>query len=356
LPPVARLGYLKTMSLFRLLRLPLDALAVAGGARSFADNAVLGSDALNRLGLHAGRVALAERAAELRRALMRGATAEDRATFARDGILVKQGYLPSERFARLRAELLETPLRAREHLQGDALNRLIPLSPTVLTKLPETAALLAAPEWRVLLRHVTSSQTPPILFVQTIFSQAVPAPHDPQTELHSDTFYPSMKAWLYLTDVALEDGPFVYVPGSHRATPARLAWERAKSIGWRESDPLTRRGSMRITASELEALGLPPARPYPVPANTLVIADTHGFHARATSARPSVRVAVFAQGRGSPFIPLPLPSPRALLGGREVDLAWKLTDALATRGWAYQHWQRVGEVRAGDPPVSLEPN
>jgi hypothetical protein len=66
--------------------------------------------------------------------------------------------------------------------------------------------------------------------VQTIFPQVLPAPPDPQTALHSDISYPSMKAWLYLTDVALEDGPFVYVPGSHRATPARLAWERTKSL------------------------------------------------------------------------------------------------------------------------------
>jgi hypothetical protein len=34
-----------------------------------------------------------------------------------------------------------------------------------------------------------------------------------------------MKAWLFLDDVALEDGPFADVAGSHRLTPARLAWE-----------------------------------------------------------------------------------------------------------------------------------
>jgi hypothetical protein len=90
-----------------------------------------------------------------------------------------------------------------------------------------------------------------------------------------------------------------------------------------------------------------------VPANTLVIADTHGFHAQAPSARPSLRVALWAPGRGSPFLPLPLPSPRALLGGWEVEMAWAVTDALAARGWAHRHWRPAGAVRAGDPPVSL---
>ena len=54
---------------------------------------------------------------------------------------------------------------------------------------------------------------------------------DPQTDLHTDTFHPTVKAWLFLTDVAPDAMPFVYVPGSHRLTPQRLDWERRMSIG-----------------------------------------------------------------------------------------------------------------------------
>ena len=39
-----------------------------------------------------------------------------------------------------------------------------------------------------------------------------------------------MKAWLFLTDVARDEGPLTYIPGSHRLTPARLAWEKQKSL------------------------------------------------------------------------------------------------------------------------------
>ena len=49
---------------------------------------------------------------------------------------------------------------------------------------------------------------------------ACDGPPDPQTALHADTFHPTVKAWLFLTDVAADAGPFTYVPGSHRLTPS----------------------------------------------------------------------------------------------------------------------------------------
>ena len=55
-----------------------------------------------------------------------------------------------------------------------------------------------------------------------------------------------MKAWLFLQDVGPADGPFSYVPGSHRLTPERLAWERKRSLTvGRERDYLSARGSFR---------------------------------------------------------------------------------------------------------------
>ena len=70
-----------------------------------------------------------------------------------------------------------------------------------------------------------------------------------------------------------------------------------------QSERLTRRGSFRTRPAELAGLGLPEARAFPVRANTLVVADTHGFHARAPSARPTRRVEIWAYGRRNPFLP-----------------------------------------------------
>jgi hypothetical protein len=127
---------------------------------------------------------------------------------------------------------------------------------------------------------------------------------DPQSEMHQDTFHPTVKAWLFLTDVEEEDGPFTYVPGSHRLTLPRLAWERRMSIEMSEANGrLTRRGSFRPDAHDLQAMALPPPRKFVVRANTLVVADTYGFHARGESMRPSMRVEMFASGRRNPFLP-----------------------------------------------------
>ena len=66
--------------------------------------------------------------------------------------------------------------------------------------------------------------------MQTIVTGHAAGPPDPQLELHADTFHPSLKAWLFLTDVTDDQGPLTYVAGSHRLTPERLAWEQARSI------------------------------------------------------------------------------------------------------------------------------
>ena len=74
----------------------------------------------------------------------------------------------------------------------------------------------------------------------------------------------------------------------HRLTPQRLQWVHGKSLAMSpQTDRLTRRGSLRVEEGELPALGLPPPRQFAVPANTLVVADTHGFHARGASTRPA---------------------------------------------------------------------
>src|SRR3546814_2810596 len=93
-----------------------------------------------------------------------------------------------------------------------------------------------------------------------------------------------MKAWFFLHDVADDEGPFQYVPGSHRLTPERIAWEKRKSLtDVGKLDRLSQKGSMRIEPRELAELSLPPPQRFAVPANTLVVADTCGFHGRCRS-------------------------------------------------------------------------
>ena len=60
-------------------------------------------------------------------------------------------------------------------------------------------------------------------------------------------------------------------------------------------------GSFRIEENKLAALGLPPPASFEVAANTLVVADTMGFHRRGAAQAGSRRLAVYGNRRPWPF-------------------------------------------------------
>lgn len=339
------------MNPVRYLLLPWWIAQLPTGAKAFCDNPVIGSPTLNRWGLHVGRVRVAAMlAAARRRRLGHMIDAADRRAFERDGFVLKRDFLPAEHFAALREQVLSHSAPAREMVQGDTVTRRIALDPGALRAMPAVAALLSHPDWRGLNRYVGSFASEPVTYIQTILSQARPGAPDPQTRLHADTFHSTVKAWLFLTDVAEDEGPFIYVPGSHRMTPERLAWEKERSLQASTGlDRLSARGSLRVGAEELAGLGLPEPRAFAVPANTLVVADTSGFHARGLSARPSTRIEIWSYGRRNPFLPWAGFDPLSLPGiaERRARLAWAARDGL--RSLLGQPWQDVGRKTPAEP-------
>ena len=243
----------------RWLRAPLDVLAIFTGAKSFVDNPILGSPALNRWGLHAWRLKAAHAFAARRRArLARRVPADLREQFDRDGVVVVRDMMPADAFESLRCALLDAQLDGREQQQGDTITRRVPIGPAMRKRFPALDALLQSPRWKGLLAYAASTSSEPLYYLQTVFGGVVEGPPDPQLELHSDTFHPSMKAWFFLTDVREGERPFTYVAGSHRLTAARLEWERAKSeTVVTDGDRLSQRGSLRVSREELDGLGLP---------------------------------------------------------------------------------------------------
>ncbi|HEV8677966.1 MAG TPA: phytanoyl-CoA dioxygenase family protein [Stellaceae bacterium] len=334
------------------VKAPWWAAQLLTGTKSFERNPLIGSRRLNEFGLHVARVSLAHRLAASRRRRLAGLVSDaDRADFAGDGFVLRRDFLPAAQFTELLEQVKAYRGGLREIAEGDTIMRKIALAPRALAALPALGRLLRSPGWRGLIRYVGSRDAEPVVWIQSILRHAADGPPDPQTALHADTFHPTVKAWLFLTDVAADGGPFTYVPGSHLATPQRLAWERRMSLDARHSpDGETRQGSFRIDPDELAALGLPPPRVFAVPANTLIVADTFGFHARGPSAGRSLRVEIWAYGRRSPFVPWAALDPwTGTALARRSLVGWRLGDLIEQAGIRPHRWRARTGVSAFDP-------
>ena len=338
----------------RWLMLPLQTAAILTAAKSFRDNPVIGSPALNRRGLHVVRRRITARIGDLRRRQLNGlVSAEDRQALARDGFIMKPDFLDDATFRALHDEIMALVAPAREALIGDTLTRLIPLTLPVLRGLPTTRAVLEGSVYRNLLDYVGSFRRRPHLYVQTVYSRFAEGEPDVQSFYHSDTFHPTVKAWFYLQDVEDDAAPLAYVPGSHRANLRRLAWERRVSLTARDAaDRLTAEGSLRFSEDEIRRLGYGPPVRLAVRANTLVIADTSGIHRRSTTDKQGARVSIWAYSRSNPFLPWVRGDLAALPGIRSHALRayWALTDRLKDARRARRDWGWVGERSPLSPP------
>jgi len=144
-------------------------------------------------------------------------------------------------------------------------------------------------------------------FVQRL--QNSPNNNDVQKVMHMDTFFITVKFWLFPEDVTIDDGPFCYVPKSNILTDKRKEWMRRQWTDIIDDNIDPRRtyghaeGSLRVFDEELIEMGFDPeATAHPVKANTLVIANTFGFHARGQVSNTVIRQAIHGSIRLSqPF-------------------------------------------------------
>lgn len=340
------------MGIARLLSLPLAAAAILTSEKSFSGNPVIGSARLNRLGLHRARVRTAAAIASARRrSLTKRVSPDDRAFFDAHGYLKVENLLDPVAFEALRDEVFGTHHVGYELDQGETTNRFVPISRGTAAHRPAAFAFAQRPDVRARIEYAAGRRGEPVMFIQTVF--ATPERDDPQTVVHADTFHSSAKAWFFLERVGPDDGPFVYVPGSHRLTPERLAWEHERSLTARDDPrPDHADGSFRIDVGTLAALGLPPPLPLPVEPNTLVVADTFGFHARAPSRKPNRRVAIYGYLRRNPFVPVDGQDLFRLPGlrGRELDAFLALLELRARLGQTRRQYRPTPPVSVTDPP------
>ena len=309
---------------------PLWALQLVTGAKSFRHNRLIGSRTLNRLGLHVARKSVAHGFTAARRwALSPLVPAEQRAAFGRDGYVIVRDFLPADQFEALCAEATALAAAAPRRIQeGDTRTELSLVDDEALAAAPSLKRFIRDPRFLGLCNYVGSRLKHPFCQVQVLERDFAANQSDPQKSLHADTFHPTLKGWFFLDDVDPDKGPFEYAPGSHRLTRKRLAWEYAQSLKARQDpDEHISAGSFRAGPEDLDAMGLKAPIAVTVPANTLVLADTVGFHRRGEAQQSTPRRAIYIYMRTNPFNPI--------LGFRSN--AWRRLEL-----WAFKTWSKKG--------------
>lgn len=338
-----------------------NVMGYAFAEKSFVKNQLLSDPILNQWGIHSKRVKVVHQLAQARRkTLEKYLKPEDVSFFYEHGYICKENYLTVADFQALHDEVMQHSFETREMLQGNTVTRRMALDTQLVANFPAISQFTQQAEWNALLNFVSSFKSQAMHYVQVIFAKVNEELPDPQTSFHSDTFYSSAKAWLFLTDVDDSTGPFMYVPGSHKADEKRLAWEQYKAVQISEgaADELSKRGSFRIQPEQLKLFGFAEPIKFNVKANTLLIADTFGFHARAEATNRATRIELWSYVRRNPMIPftgghyLALP----IVKKRAVSLYWKALDVLEKKQIKRSPWRALGLLKVSDPPqiISLD--
>ena len=255
---------------------------------------------LNRLGIQAFRVWLAEKRYSLRPKSQDEDVKDYMEQLSRDGIIVIPDFLPAEDFALLENECYEALKKEeRSNIRQDGPNMYTNIGSA---KLGEYPAIMKALRDKRIEKFFTAAERRNVDLskITTLLSCLIQGEDngttDPETNLHEDTFFNTHKAWLYISDVDLPQAPFVYVKGSNQNDRTdRINKIREYSISGNVLK------SRRIPDEELAELGLEESV-FKAKKNTFVLANTLGFHRRLRGVAGNERVALAYSARYNPFI------------------------------------------------------
>lgn len=268
--------------------------------RILSRDKVIENRMLNQIGVQVFRMLLARLDYHLRPTKIDEAVKDQVAELKREGIVLLRDFLPASDFGLLRSECLKTLDQCRDKVEvqrpgpnsleviyardfGDDLDAYA----SRFFDEPQLHAIAEAVEKRPLAGKFG------VRLLERLTQQPGAEEKDPETDLHSDIFYSVHKAWLYLSDVELADGPLVYVKRSHRLSPTQIIYVYKESCG-------PNAGSRRITAEEVRRLGFQETI-VTCPQNTLVIANTFGYHRRLMGQPGRQRLALNLSLRAKPF-------------------------------------------------------
>ncbi len=331
--------------LANILKAPYWLISPLTQAKSFKDNPVIGSKILNLMGLHVIRITLANTSTRLRWFLLSPMMPNHkRREYHQNGFVLIENFLNRHEVSALRSDICSYHGEVRQLTQGDTATQRFLLDDETLKKAPHLRQVVNNPLLKKYLNYTGAKIAAPLLYIQRIRNGNHEGKADPQKNIHSDTFHPTMKAWLFLEDVTTEKGPFTYVPGSNRLTLKRLTWEYKRSVNAASmNDKYSEKGSMRATPEDLEAMSLPAPKGITAKAGTLVIANTNGFHGRGQAKSGASRLELWAYSRHNPFNPFPgLPLPFAgTIKNAAMKVFWKRADTKATAKNSKPSWHLI---------------
>jgi hypothetical protein len=277
------------------------AFAITPLKEALSGDKVVNSKLLNLLGVQVQRTLAARLIYNLRRGPVDHAVKDKIDELRREGLVIWPDFLPPDHFAGLQREYLPLldghadQLTVYQH--GPNTYEIAQIRNYDESVLPHTYKFLAEPRLQALLE---GAERRPLhrLSGHRVLERLIQGPdgekEDPETILHSDTFFTNHKAWLYLSDVDMDNAPFVFVRRSHHVTPTRLYYIYKESCAGN-------RGSRRIARDEVEQLNMQETTVI-CPKNTLVIANVAGFHRRVRGRPGCRRYAVHVSLRVNPFL------------------------------------------------------
>jgi hypothetical protein len=253
-----------------------------------------GSVLANRLGYQLFRALSKNAAWHLRRPDVSPEMAQHVARLNEDGVVVIPDFLPREAFEQVRAEytrsLRELPYQPGVVEDNDVAVRYLdidkapPAAFTATREYFQRNPLLLGIAAAALRRPVTA--VPPV--TMNIWEKLPASDKTERTPganyVHADVHYPTVKMFFYLNDIDEQNGAIQYARGSHKMTPARLAYEYDASVrvarAKREGTLYSKvpYGLVRVPSeAQVRDMGIV-LESIVGKANTLIIANTQGFH------------------------------------------------------------------------------
>lgn len=275
--------------------------------RIFTEDKLVRSRILNAMGLQVMRMKLAHYLYTKKKYEVPNKLVQNIELFRKNGILQINNFLEADEFEKFREECIK--LKNTENLskftreQGPNMMYNPNIYELELEKYPVIKKVLKNETLNSLFKTLEkkeldiSDKGNKTIAVQLQYLVQGPenGKHDPETDLHADTFFNTHKAWIYLDDVNVENGPFVFVPTSHDIyLKGRLDREKAYS------KDINAKGSRRVDMQELMDIDLQ-ENVYTCKKNTLVIANTLGYHRRLRGKEGNDRLTFAISARSNPF-------------------------------------------------------